>query len=160
MKRCIFFLTLFSAVLCLNANAQQRPIVAELESSSIGQGTISIESDPAISSLLGKSGLNPLETKETISTNGFRIQVFMGSNPRSAREEALKKKYLLNEAFPELATYVSFDSPHWKLLAGDFLTRDEAMVFRQKIQKAFPDLGKEIYTVTAKINASLQPSAE
>jgi hypothetical protein len=163
MKPYIFFLFFFSIVISFGLNAQQKTIIEELESSSFvnSEGTISVESDPAITALLGvpleKTGK---EANGFIKMNGFRIRIFMGNNPRSAKEEAFRKENQLKEKFPELATYVNYDAPNWKLYAGDFLTKDEAMIFRKKIQKAFPEFGKEIYTVIDRINVPVYSPVE
>ena len=140
MKRYLIFLFFLFVAHSFYLSAQQK-------------GTFIIEEDPAITALLGK----PLEyggkeNADVIKMNGFRIRIFMGSNQKTAREEALEKQALLNEVFPELATYLNYDAPNWKLYAGDFLTKEEAMVFRQRIQKSFPQFGREIYTVSDKVN--------
>ncbi|MDR3339477.1 MAG: SPOR domain-containing protein [Candidatus Symbiothrix sp.] len=136
-------------------HAQINPvnIIQDLETHVPGQGLISIRSDSKITNLLG-SPLQQVNVDENSYTkvNGFRIQVFMSNNPRTARNEANHKESQIREIFPELATYVNYEAPNWKLLAGDFMTKEEAGVFRQKIQKAFPEFGKEIYTVSCKIN--------
>lgn len=147
MKRAIF-LFILSVAFSFGMSAQHNNIIKDLES----KGTISIKSDPAITALLGMPLDKTADASGFIKMNGFRIQIFMGNNPRSAREEAFKKESLLKEKFTELHTYVIYDAPNWKLYAGDFLTKDEAMLYRQQIQKAFPEFGKEIYTVSDKVN--------
>lgn len=157
------FLTVFfflSVALSVSLKAQQNTIIDDLEISSGSQGIVSVESDPAITALLGTPIDKGKEASDFMKISGFRIQVFMGSNPRSAKQEAHTKETLLNEKFPELASYVKYDAPNWKLYVGDFLTKDEAMVFRQKIQKAFPEFGKEVYTVIDRINVPIYQPAE
>jgi hypothetical protein len=140
---------------CLSAvSAQIRPtIIQDLESQVWGEGTIRIECDSKIMDLLGRpSPNNSADESAIVKINGFRIQVFMSNNPRTAKGEANQKENQIKETFPELATYVIYEAPNWKLLAGDFMTKEEAGIFKQKIQKAFPGFGKEIYTIPYKIN--------
>ena len=130
-------------------------IIDELESNtSSSQGEIRIHSDPKITALLGF----PVEEvsvstgkSEYLRMPGFRIHVFMGNNPRQSRSEAFSKEKQIKEVFPDLSTYVTYEAPNWKLLVGDFMTKEEAVVFKQNLQKAFPHFGKEMYTVSDKI---------
>jgi len=80
----------------------------------------------------------------------------MGSNPRTSETEAIKRQTQLDEKFPELKTYLNFDAPNWKLYAGDFLTKEEATLFRLQILKSCPEFGKETYVVSDKINVPVQ----
>jgi hypothetical protein len=159
MKRHTFCLLLFFVALFSNMSAQQKNIIQELESPSLG-GTVVVGYNPAIAALFGTPDNTEKDAAGFMKMNGFRIQVFMGSNHRSAREEAVKKESLLKEKFPELSTYVIYDAPNWKFYAGDFLTKDEAMLYRQQIQKAFPEFGKEIYTVIDKVNVPVYSPVE
>ena len=160
MKRHTFCLLLFFVALFSNMSAQQKNIIQELESPSSG-GTVVVGSNPAVAALFGTPQNNTeKDAAGFMKMSGFRIQVFMGSNHRSAREEATKRESLLKEKFPELSTYVIYDAPNWKFYAGDFLTKDEAMLYRQQIQKAFPEFGKEIYTVIDKVNVPVYSPVE
>lgn len=151
MKQKLFFV-LTICFICGAVNAQQITIVEDLQTPQSGQGAISVEASSDIMALLGTSTLSAVKSdSEFITMSGYRIQVFMGNNPRTAKNEVQSKQAQINEKFPELATYVKYDAPNWKLFAGDFLSREEAMVYRQKIQKEFPDFGKELYTVSDKV---------
>jgi hypothetical protein len=149
-------LVLFSICFCcLSAVfAQPRPagIIQYLESSVPGEGAIQIESSSKITDLLGKPAPGSADEDAFVKINGFRIQVFMSNDPRTAKGEANQKRNQIDEHFPELATYVIYEAPNWKLLAGDFMTKEEAGIFKQKIQKTFPGFGKEMYTIPYKIN--------
>lgn len=141
---------LLFALLIFSGLQAQTTIVEDLESVSVtgNEGVIVIFSDPAITALLGTSSPGAaLEEGELVSRSGYRLQVFMGNNPRTAKNEAFRKQEMIRELFPELTTYANYDAPNWKLLAGDFLTREEAQLYKQKLQKAFPQFGKEIYTI-------------
>jgi len=158
MNKLILFLLFISGSYFFGIQAQvkQVTIIDELEKNAPGEGVIRVISDPRITELIGL--LSPeisVDSENFVSTNGFRIQVFM-SNARTAREEIAEKGSLIKSFFPEFAPYRKYVAPNWKLLVGDFLTKEEAEVFKQKLQKTIPELGKEMYVVSDKINIPIQ----
>ena len=137
----------------IQAQVKQVTIIEELEKNVPGEGVVRIISDPKITDLVGLLSPEISVDKENFAeTNGFRIQVFMSNDRRTARNEVKDKGSLIKEVFPEIAPYERYTAPNWKLLVGDFLTKEEAEVFRQKLQKSIPELGKEMYVVSDKIN--------
>ena len=75
------------------------------------------------------------ERSKTI--DGYRIQIasLTGANSKSAAF-ALKEKFVA--AHPEIAAYLVFDEPNFKVKVGDFTTRLDAYVFQQYIRAEFP----------------------
>jgi hypothetical protein len=150
-----FFIIISLFILGLNTVQAQKTIVEDLQSNSNpSEGTIHIECDPAITALLGTPGSHSSTssgTSDFVERPGYRIQVFMGNDPGTARSDAFSRQASIRNAFPDIATYLSYEAPNWKLMAGDFLTREEATVFKQQLQKEFPYLGKEMYIVVDKI---------
>jgi len=141
----------------IQAQVRMATIIDELETPVPGKSVVKITADPKIKELIGS--LSPeisLDKENFITTKGFRIQIFMSNDPRTARRESEEKRDLIKGAFPEIAVYEEYIRPNWKLLAGDFLTREEADVFRQRLQKAIPGLGKEMYIVQDDINIPIQ----
>ena len=160
MKTKIILFLLFATGTCfsgIQAQVKQVSIIEDLEIYVAGEGFIKITCDPKIKELIGLLSPELSEDKEnSMQTNGFRIQVFMSNDGGTARRESSEKRTLIKGLFPEVAVYEAFDAPNWKLLAGDFLTREEADVFKQKLLKAIPQLGKEMYVVPNKINISIR----
>jgi hypothetical protein len=160
MKRTFILLLLFIgfvAIPSIRAQVKQTTILDDLQTLVPGEGLIQIISDSRITELIGwVSPSLSIDENNFAKTNGFRIQVFMSNDPRTARGEIQNKGNSFKEAFPEIAIYTGYEAPNWKLLAGDFLTKEEAEVFRQKIKKVFPELGKEMYIVPDKINIQIQ----
>ncbi|MDR0681204.1 MAG: SPOR domain-containing protein [Dysgonamonadaceae bacterium] len=157
MKHLAFSFILFVAGLgCVQA---QTTIIEELESNSNpAEGVIHIESDSAITALIGtpNNRLIASESYDYIERSGFRIQVFMGNDHNTARSEASSKQASIKEVFPDLATYLTYEAPNWKLSAGDFTTREEATFFKQQLQKEFPQFGKEMYIIVDKIKLPIE----
>lgn len=68
-------------------------------------------------------------------TSGYRIQVYTGSNNRASKQAALRMKEKVQKVFPELSAYIYFQSPRWICRVGDFISREEAHHYLQKIKK-------------------------
>ena len=83
---------------------------------------------------------------------GYRIQVFSDNNYRTAKNEANAKARVFSERFPEMRTYVVYNSPFWRLRVGDFRSQDEALEKVVEIKEAFPQYSREIRVVRDRIN--------
>ncbi|MDR1764320.1 MAG: SPOR domain-containing protein [Dysgonamonadaceae bacterium] len=154
MRKLIFAIFLpVLAISASNAQVKQVTIIDDLKTPETGKGVIEVESDPNITALLGIP-FTDVSVGETSyrKANGYRIQVFMSNNASTARSEATQKGNRIRDIFPETATYITFEAPNWKLLAGDFTSREEAVQFRQELRKAFPEFGREMNIVSDKIN--------
>ena len=86
---------------------------------------------------------------------GFRIQVFSDNDYRTAKNNALYKEGLIQQAFPELETYVTFTSPFWRLRVGDFRTYEEAGNALRQLKKEFPQMAREMRVVRDKIQIQI-----
>ncbi|MDR0768326.1 MAG: SPOR domain-containing protein [Dysgonamonadaceae bacterium] len=165
MKSTFFVLIAVSCYFgAANSKANAQNIISELETSKEGEGTIHIVCDPKITELLGTPAVisNPDESipaqgneNPAARAIGYRIQIYM-DNSQKAKNEVIRIESLFNETFPDVWTYVTYNAPNWKVLAGDFRTREEAAAFQQTIQHFLPELGKEMYVVPSKINLSIQ----
>ncbi|MBL7778035.1 MAG: hypothetical protein JNK66_06990 [Chitinophagales bacterium] len=68
-------------------------------------------------------------TSKRETTDGYRIQITY----TDIREEVYKSKAGLYKQFPELASYVEYEPPYYKLRVGDFKTRLDATYYLQQI---------------------------
>ena len=153
MKHTIILFLLFLALGVQAQQVKQVTIIDDLETPVSGEGTVQVSSDSKITELIGLvSPEMSASQKDYVKTNGYRIQVFMSNDPRTARGEISERGSQIKELFPEVAIYTGYTAPNWKLSVGDFLTKDEADVFRQKLKKAIPKFGKEMYIIQDKIN--------
>lgn len=85
---------------------------------------------------------------------GYRIQVFDDNNVRTAKHEAQNRKRQIEARFPEYKVYTQFNSPYWRVKAGDFRTRSEAEAALAAIRSAFPGYAAQLRVVRDRINAS------
>lgn len=85
-------------------------------------------------------------------TVGYRVQVFSDNNIRTAKAEARKKAAAVAEALPQYRTYVSYESPFWRLRVGDFRSKIDATEAADEIKRAFPNFSREIRVVRDRVN--------
>ena len=156
-KRISFSIFIACFASCLLSQAQTtNNIIKHLESrSSDSEGVIRIESDPEITALIGHPSSSVTINTEIIERNGYRLQIYMGNNPRNARAEATSRESSIKGKISDISTYLTFAPPNWKLLAGDFVTREEAAVMKKRMEKEFPQFGREIFIVSSKIRISI-----
>lgn len=86
------------------------------------------------------------------SRAGYRVQIFDDNNARTAKREAQSRRSMVGSRFPEFRTYVSFNSPYWRVKVGDFHSRSEAEAAMGAIRQAFPALGPHLRIVRDRIN--------
>ena len=93
-------------------------------------GEIHIQQDSRIDSLMQK---NLAFNKEKHGVDGFRVQIHFGQN----RETAQKIRSRFSIDFPELKTYLGYNSPYYKIRVGDFISRLEAYKIQKTISKKY-----------------------
>lgn len=124
------YLVFFISVFCLQAATAQTPAPAALQTSSVV-----VHKDPRIDLLIRKKAAINKASKNVARTGrGFRLLVIN----TNSRDEAIAAKTKLYTYFPELKSYLQYQSPYFKLRAGNFKTRDEAERYRKQMTSMFP----------------------
>ena len=114
---CIFFMPLLSS-------AQTR-------------GKVEVVKDPLIDTLIARrSSFNKNNIIGDETANGYRVQIYFGSN----RQAAYSAQAKFMSEFPEIHTYISYNEPNFKVHAGDFRTRLEAQKLESELTGIFPSL--------------------
>ena len=134
----------------------QVSIVEELQKERVGQGTVTIHQDAAISALLGSVYVkdeNETEPK-MLKARGYRVQVYAGNNSRIARQEANEVAELLKTEFPELSVYAFFQPPRWLCRVGDYRSIEEADASMRRLKAT--GKFKEVSIVREQINIPLE----
>lgn len=131
----IVFLLLFTVL----ASAQQKTLVQVLERDVPGKGTIRVESDIRLDSLIGT--VSEAESGTKIKAKGYRIQVFAGNNTRASKERANEVDRYIRSKYPELPVHTEFKNPRWLCTVGDFLYYEEAYDVLRKLKKETPYKG-------------------
>ncbi|QJD97062.1 SPOR domain-containing protein [Mucilaginibacter robiniae] len=84
------------------------------------------------------------KTGGLMSAYGYRIQFFSGSS----RKDAFNAQNKFQQEHPDIRTYISYREPNFKVKAGDFRTRLEAVKLMQSMQGKFISL----FVISEKIN--------
>jgi hypothetical protein len=98
--------------------------------------TITVMKDHRLDMLLKKQAeLNKEVDKLNNKTGpGFRIMVINTND----RVKALEVKSRMMSDFPDEKSYLIYQSPYFKILIGNFRTRQEAEPFQKKILEIYP----------------------
>ena len=133
-------LTVFLLLFTVLASAQQTTtLVQVLERDVPGKGTIRIESDARLDSLIGT--VSEAESGTKIKAKGYRIQVFAGNNTRASKERANEVDRFIRSKYPDLSVHTEFKNPRWLCTVGDFLYYEEAYDTMRKLVKETPYKG-------------------
>ncbi|MDE6206236.1 MAG: SPOR domain-containing protein [Muribaculaceae bacterium] len=100
----------------------------------------------------GTSDAAPVEKATPTVRAGYRVQVFDDNDPRTARRQAEAHQAQVAAHFPHLSTYVTFNSPYWRVKVGDFRTRAEAEATMAELRHALPAMAPYMRIVREKIN--------
>lgn len=105
--------------------------IAQIDTSFNTYGEIAGINDKAITKLVNKYK-KILKKKDGI--DAWRLQIKFTSK----REDILPYKIRFINLYPEIPVHITFDSPYYKLTAGNFKTKNEALKIKNKIRKNFP----------------------
>lgn len=119
-------------------------------------GTIYIYQPSSIDKLLqrAETGNAPAGAQSVKSNIGYRIQVFLDNNMRTAKANAEYRKRLMEQDHPEWPAYITFDSPYWRVRIGDFRTRTEADAAMRELKNSYPAFADDLRMVRERINVS------
>ena len=117
--------------------------------------SVIIHKDPRIDLLIKKEAeINLANRKAAARTaHGYRLMVVNTNN----REEALQAKTKIYTYFPEIKSYLVYQSPYFKLKAGNFRTREEAEKYQKDFSNYFP---KGVFIVNDVIEVKPQKEGE
>ena len=98
--------------------------------------TVIVHKDPRVDVLVKKqSEVNAAIKKATARTaKGYRLLVINTNK----RDEAIAAKTKIYSNFPELKAYLVYQAPFFRLKAGNFQTRDEAVRYQKSLNAVFP----------------------
>ncbi len=98
--------------------------------------SVVIHKDPRIDLLIKKQiEINDETTRNARKVGrGFRLLVINTNK----RDEAIGAKTKLYRYFPELKSYLLYQSPYYKLKAGNFKERKDAENYQKKLNAFFP----------------------
>ena len=117
--------------------------------------SVVVHKDPRIDLLVKKqSEINDISSRESRKNGkGYRLLV-INSNKR---EDAINAKTKLYQYFPELKTYLFYQSPYFKLKAGNFKEKKDAEAYQKRLNKFFP---KGVFIMSDIIEVKLEKENE
>lgn len=174
MKKTVYILFCLLSV-CLYTNAQSVFIIDDLNTTKAGQGKVVIYQDEAIKNMVGRpiashnvasaTASNDLQlssTKEAdtsaktyIRARGYRIQVYSGNDQRRSKNEAQARRNEILSAYPNMDVSISYNSPVWKVKAGNFKTQEQAAAALNEMKSEFPAFGREMHVISDVVNIAV-----
>lgn len=82
-----------------------------------------------------------------VVSSGYRVQIYSNNAPQVAKQGAFDLEKEIKEIYPDLHTYVTYNSPFWKVRLGDFSSYYEALNFSNTVKETFPDRATEVFVV-------------
>ncbi|RYY99368.1 MAG: SPOR domain-containing protein [Chitinophagaceae bacterium] len=101
-----------------------------------GAQSVVVHKDPRVDLLAKRqSAINVAVKRASARTaQGFRLLVINTNQ----RDEAIAAKSKILTLYPEMKAYLIYQSPYYKLKAGNFKTRAEAETYRKALNPQFP----------------------
>ena len=127
-----FILTITAFAFVVSCSAQKDTAWV----SRVDSNTVIVHKDPRLDLLIKKQAIINEETsREGRKTDkGFRLMIISTNN----REEAYAAKTKVYTFFPELKAYMWYQSPYFRLKAGNFKDKKDAESYQKKLNRYFP----------------------
>lgn len=112
-------------------------VAVQAQDTTHADGTsVVVHKDPRIDALVKKqSSINIAAKKAAGRTmKGYRLMI-VNTN---SRDEAIAAKTKIYKHFPDQKAYLTYQSPFFKLKAGNYQTRDEAKQYQSLMNSLFP----------------------
>lgn len=144
MKKVLFLL---ACLVSLSAFAQ--------ETTSLDGPSVIVHKDPRIDALVKKQSNINITVKKAAGRTmpGYRLLI-VNTN---SRDEAIAAKTKIYTHFPDQKAYLTYQSPFFKLKAGNYQTRDEAKRYQALMNNLFP---KGVFIVSETIEVKPEKDPE
>lgn len=129
MKFILFFLGIaLSTQLMAQTDTTGKPVNDSI--------TVIVHKDPRIDQLVSKqASINDITSRDARRTDkGFRLMIISTTN----RDEALAAKTKIYTYFPDLKAYLWYQSPYFRVKAGNFKDRKDAETYQKRMNTYFP----------------------
>ena len=102
----------------------------------VDTGSVLIHKDPRLDMLIKKQAqINEITSRDARRTDkGYRIIIISTNN----RDEAISAKTKVYTYFPELKAYLWYQSPYFRVKAGNFKDRKDAEAYQKRMNVYFP----------------------
>ncbi len=129
MKFIFFIISLVSVITC---SAQKDSIYIKTPDTN----SVIVHKDPRVDLLVKtQATINEVTSRDSRKTDkGFRLMIISTNK----REEALAAKTKVYTYFPELKAYLWYQSPYFRVKAGNFKDRKDAESYQKRMNNYFP----------------------
>ena len=128
MNKVLFFLAIvFSLPAMAQVDSTQNPV---------DSNTVIVHKDPRLELLIKKQAqINEETSREGRRTDkGYRLMIIS----TNSRDEAIAAKTKIYTYFPELKAYLWYQSPYFRVKAGNFKDRKDAESYQKRLNNYFP----------------------
>ena len=127
-----FFFTLAAFVITTSCFAQQDTTGKE----PVDSNSVIVHKDPRLNLLVKKqANINNITSRDGRRTDkGFRLMIISTNN----RDEALAAKTKVYTFFPDMKAYMWYQSPYFRVKAGNFKDRKDAEAYQRRLNTYFP----------------------
>ncbi|GAA4750835.1 SPOR domain-containing protein [Flavisolibacter ginsenosidimutans] len=114
-----------------------------------------VHKDPRLDLLVKKQAYINITAKKASghTMRGYRLLVIN----TNSRDEAIAAKTKIYTHFPDQKAYLTYQSPFFKLKAGNYQTRDEAKRYQELMNTIFP---KGVFIISDTIEVKPEKEAE
>ncbi len=99
------------------------------------QGSVTLYGDKGVETLVGR---HVAFNEYVKGFPGYRIQIYFDSGNYS-KNRAFGEKAKFIARYPDVAAYVIFQEPYYKVRVGNFRNKLEAEAFKQRIKEQWPE---------------------
>lgn len=102
----------------------------------VDSNSVIVHKDPRLDLLVKKqANINETTSRDSRRTDkGFRLMIISSNS----RDEAMAAKTKVYTFFPELKAYMWYQSPYFRLKAGNFKDRKDAEAYQRRLNTYFP----------------------
>ena len=102
----------------------------------VDSNAVIVHKDPRLDLLVKKqANINEVTSRDGRRTDkGFRLMIISTNN----RDEALAAKTKVYTFFPDLKAYMWYQSPYFRVKAGNFKDRKDAEAYQKRLNSYFP----------------------
>jgi hypothetical protein len=127
-----FIFTFFALVLSFGLFAQEDTA----SKMAADTNSVIIHKDPRLELLIKKQAyINEVTSRDSRRTDkGFRLMIIS----TTSRDEAIAAKTKIYTYFPDLKAYLWYQSPYFRVKAGNFKDRKDAEAYQKRMNTYFP----------------------
>ena len=127
-----FIITMAVLIITANCFAQEDTTGNE----PVDTNSVIVHKDPRLDLLVKKqASINEVTSRDGRRTDkGFRLMIISTNN----RDEAMAAKTKVYTYFPDLKAYMWYQSPYFRVKAGNFKDRKDAEAYQRRLNTYFP----------------------